>query len=55
MFGLLSSMFGLLLYWGLISLPATTRRDEILPGANDVIGSISHSLYSFFIEGWENG
>ena len=50
MFGLLSSMFGLLLYWGLISLPATTRRDEILPGANDVIGSISHSLYSFFIE-----
>ena len=50
MFGLLSSMFGLLLYWGLISLPATTRRDEILPGASDVIGSISHSLYSFFIE-----
>ena len=48
MFGLLSSMFGLLLYWGLISLPATTRRDGILPGASDVMGSISHSLYFFF-------
>ena len=41
-------MFGLLLYWGLISLPATTRRDGILPGASDVMGSISHSLYFFF-------
>ena len=44
----MSSVFGLLLYWGLISLPATTRRDGILPGANDVMGSISHSLYFFF-------
>ena len=48
MFGLLSFVFGLLLYWGLISLPATTRRDGILPGASDVMGSISHSLYFFF-------
>ena len=48
MIGLLSFVFGLLLYWGLISLPATTRRDEILPGASDVMGSISHSLYFFF-------
>ena len=49
MFGLLSSVFGLLLYWGLISLPATTRRDRILPGASDVMGSISHCLYFFFL------
>ena len=25
-----------------------TRRDGILPGASDVMGSISHSLYFFF-------
>ena len=49
MIGLLSFVFGLLLYWGLISLPATTRRDEILPGASDVMGSISHSLYFFLL------
>ena len=46
MFGFLE--FVLLLYWGLISLLATTRRDGILPGARDVMGSISHSLYFFF-------
>ena len=49
MFGLLSFVFGLLLYWGLISLLASTRRDGILLGANDVMGSISHSLYFFFL------
>ena len=54
MIGLLSFVFGLLLYWGLISLPATTRRDEILPGASDVMGSISHSLYFFFFFFTEN-
>ena len=54
MIGLLSFVFGLLLYWGLISLPATTRRDEILPGASDVMGSISHSLYFFFFFWVEN-
>ena len=43
------SVFGLLLYWGLISLPTTTRRDGILPGASDVMGSISDSLYFFFL------
>ena len=48
MFGLLSSVFGLLLYWGLISLLVTTRRDGILLNANDVMGSISNSLYFFF-------
>ena len=47
MFGLLSSVFGLLLYWGLISLPATTRRDGILLGASDVIGSISDYIYIY--------
>ena len=52
MFGLLSSVFGLLLYWGLISLPATTRCDGILPGASDVMDSISHSLYFFFFFFW---
>ena len=41
------SVFGLLLYWGLISLPATTRRDGILLGANDVIGSISDYIYIY--------
>ena len=45
-------MFGLLLYWGLISLPATMRRDGILPGTSDVMGSISHSLYFFFFFFW---
>ena len=49
MFSLLSSVFGLLLYWGLISLPATTRRDGILPGASDVMGSISDSLYIYIL------
>ena len=47
------TVFGLLLYWGLISLPTTTRRDGILPGASDVMGSISDSLYFFFL-GWES-
>ena len=41
------SVFGLLLYWGLISLPATTRRDGILLGASDVIGSISDYIYIY--------
>ena len=40
-------VFGLLLYWGLISLPATTRRDGILLGASDVIGSISDYIYIY--------
>ena len=51
MFGLLEFfVFGLLLYWGLISLSATTRRDGILLGASDVMGSISDSLYFFLVE-----
>ena len=50
MFSLLEfSVFGLLLYWGLISLSATTRRDGIHFSASDVMGSISDSLYYFFI------
>ena len=47
MFGLLE--FVLLLYWGLISLSVTTRRDGIHFSASDVMGSISDSLYYFFI------
>ena len=47
MFGLLSSVFGLLLYWGLISLPATTQRDGILPGASDVMGILC--IFFFFL------
>ena len=45
-FGLLE--FVLLLYWGLISLPATTGRDGIHFSASDVMGSISDSLYYYF-------
>ena len=41
------SVFGLLLYWGLISLLATTRRDGILPGTSDVMGSIYDSIYIY--------
>uniref|UniRef100_A0A7N2N2Q5 Uncharacterized protein n=1 Tax=Quercus lobata TaxID=97700 RepID=A0A7N2N2Q5_QUELO len=36
-----TSVFGLLLYWDLISLPAKTRRDGILLGANDGILALS--------------
>ena len=46
MFGLLE--FVLLLYWGLISLPATTRHDGFHFSANDVIDSISDSLYYYY-------
>ena len=51
-FGLLEfSVFGLLLYWGLIFLPATTRRDGIHFSASNMMGSISDSLY-FFVFFW---
>ena len=47
MFGLLSSDFGLLLYW-VMGFDLCQRRDEIFAGASDVMGSISNFLYSFF-------
>ena len=47
MFGLLSSDFGLLLYW-VMGFDLCQRRDGIFAGASDVMGSISHSLYFFF-------
>ena len=51
-FGLLEfSVFGLLLYWGLIFLPAMTRRDGIHFSASNMMGSISDSLY-FFVFFW---
>ena len=46
-----TSVFGLLLYWGLIFLPATTRRDGIHFSASNMMGSISDSLY-FFVFFW---
>ena len=48
MFGLLSSDFGLLLYW-VMGFDLCQRRDGIFAGASDVMGSISHSLYFFFL------
>ena len=41
-------MFGLLLYWGLISLLVTMRRDGILPGASDVMGILC--IFFFLVE-----
>ena len=51
MFGLLSSVFGLLLYWGLISLLVTMRRDGILPGASDVMGILCIFFFWLRIRG----
>ena len=47
MFGL--PEFVLLFYWGLISLPTTTRHDGFHFSANDVMSFISDSLYFFWL------
>ena len=47
MFGLLSSDFGLLLYW-VMGFDLCQRRDGIFAGARDVMGSISILCNFFF-------
>ena len=47
MFGLLSSDFGLLLYW-VMGFDLCQRRDGIFAGASDVMGSISILCIFFF-------
>ena len=48
MFGLLSSNFGLLLYW-VMGFDLCQRRDRIFAGASDVMGSISILCIFFFL------
>ena len=47
MFGLLSSDFGLLLYW-VMGFDLYQRRDGIFAGASDVMGSIYILCIFFF-------